>query len=708
MAVALTASVVMSQGMITYAEDAGSNEATSTIMALTAGEDASEHKSKVTIDEGTTGIPTGIQAISNRGYTSEVTVDGDVKVSNGAGGDVNGIQATAVGKNSEDETDRSTTNVTVGGKLSVTAHDESETANGITAIGSEGGNTNVTVGGELSVTAHDKSKTANGITASGSAGGSTTVNTGDVTVNSEKSATGVKGDAEYNSSTVEINTGDITVGGYRAVGVEATGSASEENDKSSVTINTGDITVTGSNDACGVSSSFEGADIMVDGDVTAISGSGGKAHAIENLGGKITVTGDVSASGGTSDEGIVISSKGIASVIVKGDVTSDENGIYVLGNGENADVYVSVKNLTASGTESTALQVEKKNEESKIDVTVEETLKGEKHNIVIIGPDGNVTDENLDITVWKIDTTATDGVTAETVTTKEVEGPDGPVIEKEYKDISEEAAAVINYIIKVDEVKTKGASLTAADTAKEGEKVFLEVTVPSGYVIDSFYTGEGGTEVDVVKDESGKYYLVVPRGGGVFVGVTLKGDNVNNTDDNDPANNGQSNTPASNESTSDDSSSDNNAKTTTGSGTGDVSNYSPVIPYLKTMTVNGQELEMNIYVTNLNNSLTQAFSDMLTAYAPYGMLDYYGNPVAVPENSVVKDSFSFTAEGVEGFVTAYIEFKNYKEGDIIMCTYTDPVGNMITVAVTPLMVDGTGLILLLPANCNLALAGSMT
>lgn len=671
MAVALTASVVMSQGMITYAEDAGSNEATSTIMALTAGEDASEHKSKVTIDEGTTGI----KAISNSGYTSEVTVDGDVSVSNGAVGEVNGIQATAVGKNSEDKTDRSTTNVTVGGKLSVTAHTECETANGITARGLEGGNT--------------------------------TVNAGDVIVNSENSATGVNGYAENNSSTVEINTGDITVGGYRSVGVEATGSASEENDKSSVTIKTGDIKVTGSNDACGVSSNFEGADIMVDGDVTAISGSGGKAHAIENLGGKITVTGDVSASGGTS-EGIVISSEGIASVIVKGDVTSGEKGIYVLGNGENADVHVSVKNLTASGTESTALQVEKKNEESKIGVTVEETLKGEKHNIVIIGPDGNVTDENLDITVWKIDTTATDGVTAETVTTKEVEGPGGPVIEEKYKDISEEAAAVINYIIKVDEVKTKGAGLTAADTAKEGEKVFLEVTVPSGYIIDSFYTGEGGTEVDVVKDESGKYYLVVPRGGGVFVGVTLKGDNVNNTDDNDPANNGQSNTPASNESTSDDSSSDNNAKTTTGSGTGDVSNYSPVIPYFKTMTVNGQELEMNIYVTNLNNSLTQAFSDMLTAYAPYGMLDYYGNPVAVPENSVVKDSFSFTAEGVEGFVTAYIEFKNYKEGDIIMCTYTDPVGNMITVAVTPLMVDGTGLILLLPANCNLALAGSMT
>ncbi len=40
-----------------------------------------------------------------------------------------------------------------------------------------------------------------------------------------------------------------------------------------------------------------------------------------------------------------------------------------------------------------------------------------------------------------------------------------------------------------------------------------------------------------------------------------------------------------------------------------------------------------------------------------------------------------------------------------MCTYYDELGRPILVAITPEMVEGTGLILTIPANCILVLAG---
>ena len=46
--------------------------------------------------------------------------------------------------------------------------------------------------------------------------------------------------------------------------------------------------------------------------------------------------------------------------------------------------------------------------------------------------------------------------------------------------------------------------------------------MPSGYEVDGFYNREGAANVSVLQDGSGNYYLEVPRGGGVYVGVNLK------------------------------------------------------------------------------------------------------------------------------------------------------------------------------------------
>jgi hypothetical protein len=89
-------------------------------------------------------------------------------------------------------------------------------------------------------------------------------------------------------------------------------------------------------------------------------------------------------------------------------------------------------------------------------------------------------------------------------------------------DATKKVEESINYFIRVESVETKGGNLTSnKDRARAGEEVYLEVTVPSGYTIDSFYNAAGAANVEVISS-GGKYYLKVPTGGGVDVGVKLK------------------------------------------------------------------------------------------------------------------------------------------------------------------------------------------
>ncbi|OON84645.1 hypothetical protein BXO88_16200, partial [Oribacterium sp. C9] len=239
----------------------------------------------------------------------------------------------------------------------------------------------------------------------------------------------------------------------------------------------------------------------------------------------------------------------------------------------------------------------------------------------------------------------------------------------------ENAAEIVNYIIKVE-----GNLTPESRTAHENERVTLRVDVPAGYSVDSFYTVNGGTNVEVLQDASGQYYLVVPRGGGVYVGVNLRSNGTSGGGSSDDNDNGRS------------TSSDNSVQNVT------------VGP--KTMMVNGVDQKNDIHVGSASADMNRAFTETLSTFAATGMLDMSGQYVSVPENAEIKDSFTFTADNATGFVTAYLEFKNYKEGDIILCSYFDASGNMVTLALTPDQINGTSVILTLPAQCTLALAGS--
>ena len=64
------------------------------------------------------------------------------------------------------------------------------------------------------------------------------------------------------------------------------------------------------------------------------------------------------------------------------------------------------------------------------------------------------------------------------------------------------------------------ASLSAVETAHEGEKVILKVDVDDGYELNGAFNGQG-EKVALQKDENGDWYVIVPKGGGVYLSVTV-------------------------------------------------------------------------------------------------------------------------------------------------------------------------------------------
>ena len=51
----------------------------------------------------------------------------------------------------------------------------------------------------------------------------------------------------------------------------------------------------------------------------------------------------------------------------------------------------------------------------------------------------------------------------------------------------------------------------------------LGIAVPDGYTLTGAYNGEG-EKIALEKDADGNYYVVVPRGGGVYLSVELEKD----------------------------------------------------------------------------------------------------------------------------------------------------------------------------------------
>ena len=154
------------------------------------------------------------------------------------------------------------------------------------------------------------------------------------------------------------------------------------------------------------------------------------------------------------------------------------------------------------------------------DVLVTGTISGK--NGVDISYDSVVNDN---LTVWKIE--KTEG--GQYISGEEVGTPDD--------DREIFAKKRINYIVFVENL-LQGVTLAAFkadnstldkshgyDVAREGDKIIVKVDVDPGAEFKGVYNGKY-EQVPLAKDADGNYYLIVPRGGGIYLSALFEGEEI--------------------------------------------------------------------------------------------------------------------------------------------------------------------------------------
>ncbi|MCR5035676.1 MAG: hypothetical protein K6B42_09720 [Clostridia bacterium] len=430
------------------------------------------------------------------------------------------------------------------GKASVTVNGNVTLKNGegnATAVvaDSHNGNASATVNGD--VNAQGEYYTYGAVAnADYEATGSADVTVGGtVTVKAEYDAYGV---GAYNG-TVTVDK-DVSAEGYYATGVEAEGYGSDH--IASATIK-GTVSATGER-ATGVlmqsiiGIADEGVSVTIGKGVTATSTRTGDSNyfandaygvIIQNEGGNIQadITGDVTVKAPTGNAvGMDIAGgvmnewlsdiEGTNTIQIHGSVISDGVGI-------RADVQDPVK---------TDILIE-----DVLDAKDVGVLLGDmRYNELMIDSVSDIpakqssTGGNLNLTVWKVNLNA-NGNVAEM-------GPDFFVQPMgmraaEAGDLGRSAARDfeknnIMYIVRIEQ-PAKGGKLSATDAngnalaksfgydvAKEGNKVLLKIEKQKGFELVAAYNGKD--RVPLLKDADGNYYLVVPKGGGIYLSAVFK------------------------------------------------------------------------------------------------------------------------------------------------------------------------------------------
>lgn len=297
---------------------------------------------------------------------------------------------------------------------------------------------------------------------------------------------------------------------------------------SGVTLNTdesdgtsGDISLTIGNGIVATATSENDDDYTRSGCIS-LSNNGGKIRA--DINGDVTATAPNGAATGIAtsrhvEEGHPFG-EGPNDILIHGNLTSDGVGIFADTVGEN----------------------------TKINVLVEETLKAKDVGVLLeerwwgsVNGDVEVTrgipttpspEQSLYLTVWKIELNERGNVAEQRVqvlgdTDDEFISADGS--RRTAKDYEKK----IMYIIKVEQ-PSEGGTITAVDengnalpksfnfdVAHENEKVMLKANLADGYKIVAAYNGKGEKQ-PLLKDENGNYYIIIPKGGGVYLSVELE------------------------------------------------------------------------------------------------------------------------------------------------------------------------------------------
>ena len=461
----------------------------------------------VTVTEG----GDAVSALAFEGESTTLTVEGDVK-------QTSEDWVYPVNVYADEENASATVNVTG----SVVAEGEGGT---IVYVSVDGGEATASVGGDASLKATGDDVYASGVNAfvDGESGTSNVSIGGDLEV-SGSSAAGVtvyNADAreEWNSETGETEYTPIE-------------SSSAE---TTVTV-AGNITASGEDNATAVNaSSTEGSAVTVEvgGNVSAEGdyAAGVHAYAGDESKTSVTVGGDVTVEGkDATGVNAYAADGGEASVTVEGNVSAklEESGFGAAAvwasayEGGSADVHVV-------GDVDGGIALSTYGDSCEIKVTVEGTVSGEDAAVMVY-PGNNNSDE-VTLLLWKAELNENGNV---------VEAYQYPVeavpeemreeVEKANEENAADAAKVednILYIIKLEQL-SEGGELSVSgtekvdgfDVAKEGDNVILKIAIADGYKLNGAYNGLG-EKVALLQDSNGDYYVIVPKGGGVYLSADV-------------------------------------------------------------------------------------------------------------------------------------------------------------------------------------------
>ena len=497
----------------------------------------------------------GIKDTMSSNSTLDITVGGDVTAI-AENGNTSGVH---VGRNG----DNASIDVSVGGSV---ISESSGAASGVSIFADDGAQANVTIGDGITSTGSQEVGALFTITSNAT----TNVEIGsDVSVESsngaatavDQSVSTVHYDYIYNEETedferielTDITPGDsiLQIGGsVSAVGESATAVRIINDDASLNTCVSGQVEATAVEDATGLNLYSAGGNTLFSAnegivvsseqgvataanvssycvvDYTLDEETGTYFHEIVEPGTAescLTIGGPIVAEGNKA-VGLALHAGegGSTTATLNGNLTvsGEENATAIyLNNSENGIVDVSVSGDVSSND--VGIQFFTYGEESTgtANITIDGTLSGDNAPILL---STIVTEDELTLTVWKID--LTDDGRAVIADNNDEAGED-------YNQALEEAAESIEenifYIIRVEQ-PTEGGTINLSGTsqsdgfevAKEGDTVTLALNVAEGYKVDAAYNGEGN-RIALLQDENGNYYIVIPTGGGVYLSAEL-------------------------------------------------------------------------------------------------------------------------------------------------------------------------------------------
>ena len=466
------------------------------------------------------------------------SVDDGVAVENNGGsvtlttGSINALDWGVSIESGKNGTGTGTTTVNVAGDIS------SEADKGIIVENyHDGYEDNVVVNGNIKVTGNITDHETSGVRIE-AVGDANFAMIGNVTVSAEDSE-GVHLGSKYMDDTAECGTIDATLTGN----IDVTGKDVEGVELFAINDGTVNFNMTGNISA---TATTEGNNIATALDVL---NNGGTINA--------KITGDLAS----SEDGIILYDASAEWVDADPDAITEYDSVTMIvnedelwavktgKNGKEQKTYVHVdgdtclyydetgkvidveKKKIKDGTSDTRIEVTGNvaapdtgiflnvlNDKAKVDIIVDGTVNGESQSVLLARD--TVTD-NLTLTLWEVKPNEK-GNLVERMTYMET--TEGNVTQHYGADKALEKS--IQYIIKIEPTQTDIIS-TAGTTdyegylvAKEGETVTLKLNVPAGYRIANAFNGTT-EKVQLLKDENGDYYLVVPRGGGVMLSVQL-------------------------------------------------------------------------------------------------------------------------------------------------------------------------------------------